>query len=134
MENKDELGGTVKLVFQPDEEGFTGAKAMLEAGVLDAPSPQAGLAFHVHSGTPSGILLCIEHFGIEKEKIILVGDQIFTDCIAAHRAGIECWLVKPIKDKETWFFRLKRRFEKPIIREYNKRRGKRFGKGRKTQE
>ena len=58
MENKDELGGTVKLVFQPDEEGFTGAKAMLEAGVLDAPSPQAGLAFHVHSGTPSGILLC----------------------------------------------------------------------------
>ena len=58
MENKDELGGTVKLVFQPDEEGFTGAKAMLEAGVLDAPSPQAGLAFHVHSGTPSGMLLC----------------------------------------------------------------------------
>ena len=41
--------------------------------------------------SPSGILLCIEHFGIEKEKIILVGDQIFTDCIAAHRAGIECW-------------------------------------------
>ena len=25
-ENQDEIEGTVKLVFQPDEEGFTGAK------------------------------------------------------------------------------------------------------------
>lgn len=53
-----ELHGTVKLVFQPDEEGFTGAKSMLNAGVLHDPVPQAGLALHVHSGTPSGLLLC----------------------------------------------------------------------------
>ena len=33
-QNQDLLQGTVKLVFQPDEEGFTGAKAMLAAGVL----------------------------------------------------------------------------------------------------
>lgn len=55
---QDELQGTVKLVFQPDEEGFTGAKRMLAAGVLENPAPQAGLALHVHSGTPSGLLLC----------------------------------------------------------------------------
>lgn len=55
---QDHLNGTVKLVFQPDEEGFTGAKAMLKAGVLQDPVPQAGLALHVHSGTPSGLLLC----------------------------------------------------------------------------
>ncbi len=55
---QDQLNGTVKLVFQPDEEGFTGAKAMLKAGVLLDPAPQAGLALHVHSGTPSGLLLC----------------------------------------------------------------------------
>lgn len=55
---QNQLNGTVKLVFQPDEEGFTGAKAMLKAGVLRDPEPQAGLALHVHSGTPSGLLLC----------------------------------------------------------------------------
>ena len=33
-ENQDEIEGTIKLVFQPDEEGFTGEKKMLEAGVL----------------------------------------------------------------------------------------------------
>lgn len=54
-----ELQGTVRLVFQPDEEGFTGAKAMLAAGVLEkVPAPQAGLALHVNSGTPSGLVLC----------------------------------------------------------------------------
>ncbi len=57
-EFQEELSGTVKLVFQPDEEGFTGAKAMLAAGVLKDPEPQAALALHVHSGTPSGMLLC----------------------------------------------------------------------------
>ena len=57
-EYQGELNGTVKLVFQPDEEGFTGAKAMLSAGVLKEPAPQAGFALHVNSGTPSGLVLC----------------------------------------------------------------------------
>ena len=50
-QHQAELSGTVRLVFQPDEEGFTGAKAMLAAGVLTAePRPQSALALHVHSG------------------------------------------------------------------------------------
>ncbi len=57
-EYQHELKGTVKLIFQPDEEGFTGAKAMLRAGALKNPEPQAGLALHVHSGTPSGLIMC----------------------------------------------------------------------------
>ena len=57
-ENQDEIEGTVKLVFQPDEEGFTGAKKMLEAGVLENPKVDAAMAMHVHSGTPTNIVLC----------------------------------------------------------------------------
>ena len=58
-QHREELQGTVRLVFQPDEEGFTGAKAMLAAGILKKkPEPQAALALHVHSGTPSGLALC----------------------------------------------------------------------------
>lgn len=57
-QNQDLLQGTVKLVFQPDEEGFTGAKAMLAAGVLENPKVDAGIALHVNSGTPSGMVLC----------------------------------------------------------------------------
>ncbi|MFR5133064.1 MAG: M20 metallopeptidase family protein [Terrisporobacter sp.] len=57
-QNQDEIEGTVKLVFQPDEEGFTGAKKMIEAGVLQNPKVDAAMAMHVHSGTPSNVVLC----------------------------------------------------------------------------
>ena len=57
-ENQDDIEGTVKLVFQPDEEGFTGAKKMLAAGVLENPHVDAAMAMHVHSGTPSNMVLC----------------------------------------------------------------------------
>ena len=57
-ENQDEIEGTVKLVFQPDEEGFTGAKKMIEAGVLQNPKVDAAMAAHVHSGTPSNVIVC----------------------------------------------------------------------------
>jgi len=53
-----ELDGTVKLVFQPNEEGFKGAKLMLKSGVLENPKVNAAMALHVHSGTPSNTVLC----------------------------------------------------------------------------
>ena len=57
-QNQDEIEVTVKLVFQPDEEGFTGAKKMIEAGVLQNPKVDAAMAMHVNSGTPSNLVVC----------------------------------------------------------------------------
>ncbi len=57
-ENQDKIEGTIKLVFQPDEEGFTGAKKMLKAGVLKDPKVDAAMAMHVFSGAPSNSVLC----------------------------------------------------------------------------
>ena len=57
-ENQEQIEGTVKLVFQPDEEGFTGAKKMIKAGVLSNPKVDAAMAMHVHSGTPTNVVLC----------------------------------------------------------------------------
>lgn len=56
-EYEDEIQGTVKLVFQPDEEGFTGAKKMLKAGVLENPKVDAAMALHVHSGSPTNVVI-----------------------------------------------------------------------------
>ena len=56
-QNQDKIEGTVKLVFQPDEEGFTGAKKMIKAGVLKNPKVDAAMAMHVHSGSPSNLVL-----------------------------------------------------------------------------
>ena len=54
---ESEIEGTVKIIFQPNEEGFKGAKTMIEAGVLECPTVDAAMALHVHSGTPSNVVL-----------------------------------------------------------------------------
>ena len=51
-EIKDELRGTIKLVFQPAEEGVRGAKAIVGSGILD--DVEYMLASHLGSGTPTG--------------------------------------------------------------------------------
>ncbi|KAK6231895.1 Peptidase M20 - like 9 [Theobroma cacao] len=51
---RDELKGTVKLVFQPGEEGYAGAYHMLQDGSLD--DIDAIFALHVLPAYPSGIL------------------------------------------------------------------------------
>ncbi len=62
-QHRGELEGTVKLLFQEDEEGFTGAKSVIRSGVLDNPKVDAAMALHVNSGTPSGMVLCgLGHF------------------------------------------------------------------------
>jgi hippurate hydrolase len=49
-----ELPGTVRFMFQPGEEGFHGARHMLDAGLLDAPNVDAAFALHVSPNLPSG--------------------------------------------------------------------------------
>lgn len=51
-ENENEINGTVKLMFQPAEETLFGAKAMVEAGILDNPKVDAAMMIHIFSGMP----------------------------------------------------------------------------------
>lgn len=49
MERKDELQGSVKLLFQPSEEDGKGAQAMIEAGALEDPSVDGAVGLHIGS-------------------------------------------------------------------------------------
>ena len=55
-----ELAGQVRFMFQPGEEGFHGARFMLEDGLLggasDYPLPDAAFALHVWPNAPHGRL------------------------------------------------------------------------------
>ena len=53
---RDELSGSVIFMFQPGEEGYFGARYMLEEGVLDTAGdrPTGAFAVHVVSWFPSG--------------------------------------------------------------------------------
>ena len=52
----DEMAGTLKLVFQPGEEGMNGAEKMVQAGVMENPRPDVFLATHVWNDAPVGTL------------------------------------------------------------------------------
>jgi amidohydrolase len=55
---KDEFAGTVKFMFQPGEEGFHGARLMLEDGLIEAaPAPDGAFALHISPNVPAGAIL-----------------------------------------------------------------------------
>ncbi|WP_142163118.1 M20 family metallopeptidase [Cellulomonas sp. SLBN-39] len=56
---RDEIAGSVVLMFQPGEEGLGGARLMIEEGVLDAAGDRVVAAYglHVMSSTlPAGVV------------------------------------------------------------------------------
>ena len=55
-QRRDEMSGTLKLVFQPAEEGANGAEEMVKDGVLENPRPDVFLATHVWNETPVGLI------------------------------------------------------------------------------
>jgi amidohydrolase len=48
------LRGTVQFMFQPGEEGYHGARCMLDDGIID-PLPDAAFALHVMPNGPHGV-------------------------------------------------------------------------------
>ena len=56
---KSDLAGTVLFMFQPGEEGFAGARFMLEEGLLATVKdrPSGAFAIHVNTWTRTGMVL-----------------------------------------------------------------------------
>ncbi len=54
---KCKFDGTVKLIFQPAEEGDGGAEPMISAGVMKNPDVTAAFAMHVEPMVPVGTVL-----------------------------------------------------------------------------
>ena len=79
--HKDEFKGTIKLIFQPAEEGVRGAKAMAEAGVVD----DVDLMFGMHIGFNeklSNCFACSDHGFLATTKL----DAVFHG-YSAHAGG-----------------------------------------------
>ncbi len=67
--------------------------------------------------------LAMQKLGVKPDECVCIGDQIFTDVLASHLAGIEAVLVNTIKDPDGWFIKLIRLLEKPFVRCYIKKHG-----------
>ncbi|BAY40466.1 N-acyl-L-amino acid amidohydrolase [Nostoc sp. NIES-2111] len=54
QQHRQDFAGTVKIIFQPAEEGPGGAKPMIEAGVLKNPDVDAIIGLHLWNNLPLG--------------------------------------------------------------------------------
>lgn len=77
-----------------------------------------GIDFVAHAKKPllHGAKRAIERFGVPKENIAMVGDQLLTDMACGNRAGFTTFVVKPINPNELWITKWNRNYEKMIYR------------------
>ena len=123
----------------PGEGVLAWFKALEEAGILAAFVSNNGRErvelfnrelrrvayFKAKKPFPGRVKKAMREMGITKEQTLFMGDQIFTDVLAARLAGIRVALVPPIKDKTDALTRFKRWLERPILKRYFRRTEKR---------
>lgn len=119
----------------PDDDHSAWFHALKEAGVRCALvsnnklervttfNAALGLPAYADCGKPSRKHLrrALNELGVQASEAAVLGDQIFTDCLSARRMGMKAFIVPPIRDKRTLFFRFKRALEKPVLRAYDRR-------------
>ncbi|MBM7635539.1 YqeG family HAD IIIA-type phosphatase [Streptococcus saliviloxodontae] len=49
-----------------------------------------------------GIRIAMDRYGFDLDEVVMVGDQLMTDIRAAHRAGIQSILVRPLVKSDAW--------------------------------
>ncbi|ETR77178.1 carboxypeptidase [Afipia sp. P52-10] len=80
---RQDLRGTIKLIFQPAEEGLPpgqrgGAQVMVEQGAMENPKPDAVFGLHVSSATPVGTIAYrpgVSTSGADMFRIVVRGKQ-----------------------------------------------------------
>lgn len=63
----------------------------------------------------------MNHYHVRPDQTALMGDQLFTDMLGAHRAGVMKILTGPITQRDKWDTKINRFFEGFIYRNYEKK-------------
>ncbi len=70
---------------------------------------------------PGGLAQACKKLGLRRGELLMVGDQLFTDILAANLFGCPSVLVEPFHIEQGTFMRLKRKAEIPFIRRIRRR-------------
>lgn len=66
---------------------------------------------------PNGYRKAVKMMNADKKTTAIIGDQIFTDVLGANFYGIRSLLVRPVKLEDGWSFKVRRYFEKKILKD-----------------
>jgi HAD superfamily phosphatase (TIGR01668 family) len=119
----------------PDEHHRAWFEALDEQGIrsalisnnhrarVDAFNATLGREAYWHSGKPFGRTFkkVMRGWGLPREQVAVLGDQLLTDALGAKALGLRVIIVPPIRDKKTAFVRFKRWLERPYIKAYHKK-------------
>ena len=85
-----------------------------------------GLAFAAFccKPLPMGLAAARRRFGVSRAEMAVVGDQLFTDRLAATFYGVRAYVVRPQGNEAGGGIRFKRKLEQPFLRRYYKKGGK----------
>ncbi len=64
------------------------------------------------------IRIAMKAMGTDRANTAGLGDQLLTDTLAVHRMDMMSIIVPPINDRLSFFFKFKRKLERPYIRRY----------------
>ena len=94
----------------------------ITSGVVKKIAKDFGINYMYNAAKPflKGYKKIAKITGIEKENIMMIGDQLFTDVWGGKRFGVKTLLVKPIKKQEIFLTRMKRPLERLILKSYEK--------------
>ncbi len=73
---------------------------------------------------PVGYLRCIKAMRLRPKSVAVVGDQIFTDILGGRCMGLLSIMVEPIEPEAKPFFKLKRKFERSLMKKYDQQFGR----------
>lgn len=76
--------------------------------------------YFAHKPGKKGFRKAQEILDLKAEEIATVGDQIFTDVFGGNRMGMYTILTKPIDERDIILTRIKRPFERIVIKKYLK--------------
>ncbi len=79
--------------------------------------------YFAHKPNKKGFLKAQQLLNLNVNEIATVGDQIFTDVLGGNRVGMFTILTKPIDERDIAITKIKRPFEKIVIKKYLKNKG-----------
>lgn len=65
---------------------------------------------------PFGVRRALARLELDRERVAMVGDQLFTDVLAGRLVGLFTILVRPVSTRDPWFTAVKRPLERLLLR------------------
>lgn len=99
-----------------------------DAKRVDLFNSEIGIPAFSKSGKPfsKNLFAAMSILGSDVSNTAMLGDQLLTDASAGNNIKLTTIIVPPIKDKNNFFFRSKRRIEVPVIKRFVKKHGEEY--------